>query len=146
MKRKDGMSNEIFERLTDALMTVGGAVPVVKCDEFTLLIKELFSPAEAELAAAMHAKKLILLTDVVGVMRDPNDEKTLISILTVDEVQKLIREGVIKKGMIPKTEACLKAIHGGVKQCHILKGTAPHVLLQEILTKSGAGTMIERGK
>jgi len=100
----------------------------------------------AELAAAMHAKKLILLTDVVGVMRDPNDEKTLISILTVDEVQKLIREGVIKKGMIPKTEACLKAIHGGVKQCHILKGTAPHVLLQEILTKSGAGTMIERGK
>lgn len=100
----------------------------------------------AELATVIHAKKLILLTDVVGVMRDPNDEKSLISNLTPDEAQKLTQEGVIKKGMIPKVEACLKAISGGVDRCHILKGTTPHVLLLEILTESGVGTMIERGK
>ncbi|MDI6643087.1 MAG: acetylglutamate kinase [Candidatus Hodarchaeaceae archaeon] len=100
----------------------------------------------AELAAAMHAKKLILLTNVAGVMRDPNDEKTLISVLTVDEAQKLIQEGVVKKGMIPKIEACLRAMQGGVERCHILNGTTPHVILLEILTKGGVGTMIERGK
>jgi acetylglutamate kinase len=100
----------------------------------------------AELAGAMHAKKLILLTDVIGVMRDPNDEKTLISQLTVEEAHKLIQEGVIKKGMIPKVEACIKAIQGGVERTHILKGIMPHALLLEILTEKGIGTMIERGK
>lgn len=100
----------------------------------------------AELAAAIHAKKLILLTNVVGVMRDPSNEKTLIPQLTPEEAQKLIQEGVIKKGMIPKVEACLRAIQGGVERAHIIKGTIPHVLLLEILTESGVGTMIERGK
>jgi acetylglutamate kinase len=100
----------------------------------------------AEVAAAIHAKKLILLTNVAGVMRDPSDEKTLISQLTPEEAQKLIQEGVIKKGMIPKVEACLRAIQAGVERAHILKGTMPHVLLLEILTESGVGTMIERGK
>jgi acetylglutamate kinase len=100
----------------------------------------------AELAGAMHAKKLILLTDVIGVMRDPNDEKTLISQLTAEESQKLIQEGVIKKGMIPKVEAGLKAIQAGVERVHILKGAMPHALLLEILTEKGIGTMIERGK
>jgi acetylglutamate kinase len=100
----------------------------------------------AELAAAMRAKKLILLTDVIGVMRDPKDEKTLISQLTAEETQKLIQEGVIKKGMIPKIEACLRAVQGSVERAHIICGTAPHVLLLEILTERGIGTMIERGK
>jgi acetylglutamate kinase len=100
----------------------------------------------AELAVAVHAKKLILLTNVAGVMRDPSNEKTLISQLTPEEAQKLIQEGVIKKGMIPKVEACIKAIQGGVERTHILKGTTPHVLLLEILMESGVGTMIERGK
>jgi acetylglutamate kinase len=100
----------------------------------------------AELAVAIHAKKLVLLTNVAGVMRDPSNEKTLISQLTPEEAQKLIQEGVIKKGMIPKVEACLKAIQGGVERAHILKGTTPHVLLLEILMESGVGTMIERGK
>ncbi|MEM2874740.1 MAG: acetylglutamate kinase [Candidatus Hadarchaeales archaeon] len=100
--------------------------------------------AAAEIAIAMKAKKLILLTDVSGVLRDPTNESTLISSLTVEEAQKLIQEGVIKKGMIPKVEACLRAIQGGVEKAHILKGTQPHVLLLEILTKTGVGTMIEK--
>jgi len=102
--------------------------------------------AAAELAGAMHAKKLVLLTDVVGVMQDPNDEKTLISTLTVDKAQKFMQDGVIKGGMIPKVDACLKAIHSGVERCHILKGNMPHALLLEILTEKGIGTMIERGQ
>ncbi|MDI6819641.1 MAG: acetylglutamate kinase [Candidatus Hodarchaeaceae archaeon] len=127
----------------------GGCIPVitpigVDAEGHSLNINADITAAE--LAGAMHAKKLILLTDVVGVMRDPNDEKTLISVLTVDEARKLIQDGVIKKGMIPKVDACLKAIQSGVERCHILKGTMPHVLLLEILTESGIGTMIERGQ
>ena len=127
----------------------GGCIPVITPIGVDAEGRSLNINADtvaAELSMALKAKKLILLTDVVGVMRDPSDEKTLISVLTADEAQKLIHEGVIKKGMIPKVEACLKAIQGGVERCHILKGTTPHVLLLEILTESGIGTMIERGK
>lgn len=98
----------------------------------------------AELAGVMHAKKLILLTNVVGVLRDVREEKTLIPRLTVEEAQKLIQEGIIKKGMIQKVEACIRAIKLGVERTHIICGTIPHVLLLEILTDSGVGTMIER--
>jgi acetylglutamate kinase len=100
----------------------------------------------ADLAIALKAKKLILITDVLGVMRDPSDEKSLISTMTVEEAQKLIQEGVIKSGMIPKIEACLRAVNAGVERAHILKGTLPHVLLLEILTDSGAGTMLLKGE
>lgn len=102
--------------------------------------------AAAELAGALRGKKMVLITDVIGVMRDPNDEKTLISVMTAEEAQKLIQEGVIKKGMIPKVEACLKALQSGVERCHIINGNIPHVLLLEILTETGVGTMIVRGK
>ena len=100
----------------------------------------------AELAEVMHAKKLILLTNVLGVMRDPKDEKTLIPKLTVEEARNLIQEGIIKKGMIPKVEACSRAVQAGVERAHIISGITPHALLLEILTESGIGTMIERGK
>jgi acetylglutamate kinase len=100
----------------------------------------------AELAVAMHANKLILLTDVAGVLKDPKDEKTLIPRLTVDEAEKLIQNGTIKKGMIPKIEACIKAIRMGVERAHIINGNVKHAILLELLTESGIGTMIERGK
>ena len=99
----------------------------------------------AELAVAMHAKKLILLTNVSGVLRDPHDEKSLIPHLTIEEARKLIEEHVIKGGMLPKMEACLKAVQAGVERAHVIDGCAPHALLLEILTESGIGTMIERG-
>jgi acetylglutamate kinase len=100
----------------------------------------------ANLAIALKAKKLILITDVLGVLRDPSDEKSLIPTLTVEEAQNLVQQGVIKKGMIPKIEACLKAVNAGVERAHILKGTLPHVLLLEILTDTGVGTMILKGE
>jgi len=99
----------------------------------------------ADLAISLKAKKLILLTDVIGVLREPGNESSLISTLTVDEAQQLMKDGVIKKGMIPKIEACMRAIKSGVERCHILSGTMEHALLVEILTNSGAGTMIVRG-
>lgn len=98
----------------------------------------------AELAVAMKAKKIVLITDVLGVLKDPSDEKSLISVLSPEEAQNLIQQKVIKKGMIPKIEASLKALKGGVERAHILKGTLPNVLLIEILTDKGAGTMIEK--
>lgn len=97
----------------------------------------------AELAAALKAEKLIILTDVPGVLEDPEDEDSLISELTLKEAQNLIDEGIIKGGMIPKVKACLKSVEKGVKRAHIIDGTIPHSLLLELLTESGIGTMIK---
>ncbi len=99
----------------------------------------------AELAVAVHAKKLVLITDVPGVLRDPKDEKSVIPVLTLTEAQRLLSEKVIRGGMIPKLEACIKAVQNGVERAHILHGAMPHALLLEILTEKGVGTMIERG-
>lgn len=95
----------------------------------------------AELAAALGAAKLILLTDVAGVLRDPEDPDTLISNLTRGEAGRLIEEGVVSGGMIPKVKACLRAIEGGVGKSHILDGRMPHALLLELFTDYGVGTM-----
>lgn len=99
----------------------------------------------AELASSLEAEKLILLTDVPGVLEDPNDEDSLISRLTLEEAQKLVENGDIKEGMIPKVQACINCVEGGVGRAHIINGEAPHSLLLELLTEGGIGTMIERG-
>lgn len=99
----------------------------------------------AELASSLKAEKMMLLTDVPGVLENPKDENTLISKLTLDDAQKKIDERTIKEGMIPKVKACIRSVKSGVNRAHIIDGTAPHSLLLEILTESGIGTMIERG-
>ena len=96
----------------------------------------------AQLAIALGAEKLILLTDTRGVLRDPADEDTLIHVIKPEEIPGLIDEGVISGGMIPKIECCASAIKGGVKRTHILDGRIPHSILIEMLTDEGAGTMI----
>jgi len=95
----------------------------------------------AEIACAIRAEKLILLTDVVGLLRNPADPSSLISEATPELVKELIAAGVIGGGMIPKVEACLKAAHRGVT-AHIIDGKAPHTILLELLTDKGIGTMI----
>ncbi|MGB9586914.1 MAG: acetylglutamate kinase [Armatimonadota bacterium] len=95
-----------------------------------------------ELAAALRASKLIVLTDVQGVYRDFSDKSSLISALPMTEAEQLIREKKIDRGMIPKIEACTIALRGGVEKAHIIDGTIPHSLLIEILTDKGIGTMI----
>ncbi len=95
-----------------------------------------------DVAAALKADKFILLTDVRGILRDRNDDSTLIQSLHMNEVEPLIAQGVIHGGMIPKVRACLDALRAGVKKTHILDGRLPHSLLLEILTDRGIGTQI----
>lgn len=98
--------------------------------------------AAGEVASAVGAEKLIILTDVPGVLRDPEDQSSLIPIIKVDEIPGLIEEGVISGGMIPKIETCVNAIEKGVNSCHIIDGRKKHALLLEVFTTEGIGTMI----
>ena len=100
--------------------------------------------AAAKLATALGAEKLILLTDIRGLLRDPKDEETLIHVVHVDDVAKLTDEGVISGGMIPKMQCCVDAIHGGVERVHILDGRIPHSILIELLSDRGIGTMMKK--
>ena len=98
--------------------------------------------AAAKLAVALGAEKLILLTDVRGILRDPSDEDTLIHVVRMSEVPMLIKDGIIKGGMIPKLECCVEAVRSGVIRAHILDGRVPHSILIEILSDQGIGTML----
>ena len=100
--------------------------------------------AAAKLAEALHAEKLILLTDVRGLLRDPKDEETLIHVLHTYDVPELVAQGVISGGMIPKMQCCVDAINGGVERVHILDGRIPHSILIELLSDRGIGTMLKR--
>lgn len=95
-----------------------------------------------KLAEALQATKLIILTDVEGILRDRNDKNSLISVIHSNEIDDLIKEGVIAGGMIPKVECCVSAIKNGVKSTHILDGRVPHALLLEVFTDKGIGTMV----
>ena len=96
----------------------------------------------AKIASSLKAEKLILLTDVAGVMKDPSDKESLISVLRLHQVPKLIIEGVIKGGMIPKIDCCVESIRMGVERAHIIDGRVPHSLLLELFSNEGIGTMI----
>ena len=98
--------------------------------------------AAGEVASAIGAEKLIILTDVPGVLRDPDDPDSLIQKIRISEIPGLIEEGIISGGMIPKIETCVKAIENGVTSCHIIDGRKKHSLLLEIFTTDGIGTMI----
>ena len=98
--------------------------------------------AAGELAAALKAEKLILLTDVRGVLRDPKDPSTLIPQIRLHEVPGLMSSGIIGGGMIPKIECCVNAVENGVHRTHILDGRIPHSILTEMLSHQGIGTMI----
>lgn len=100
--------------------------------------------AAAKLAEALGAEKLILLTDVRGLLRDSKDESTLIHVVRTQEVPALVEEGVISGGMIPKMQCCVDAIHGGVERVHILDGRIPHSILIELLSDEGIGTMMKK--
>ena len=98
--------------------------------------------AAAELAISLGAEKLILLTDVRGVLRDPKDDSTLIRQIRLEEVPSLLSSGVIGGGMIPKIQCCVNALEHGVHRTHILDGRIPHSILTEMLSHQGIGTML----
>nr|WP_278679031.1 acetylglutamate kinase [Clostridium paraputrificum] len=96
----------------------------------------------AKIASALKAEKLILLTDVAGVLKDPKDPTSLLSVLRLHEIPKLTLQGVIKGGMIPKIQCCVESVRMGVERAHIIDGRVPHSLLLELFSNDGIGTMI----
>ena len=98
--------------------------------------------AAAYIAGALNAKRLIMMTDIDGILRDKDDPSTLIHKLTVSEAKRLYEEGVISGGMIPKVDCCIDAIAKGVETVVINDGRVPHSILMELLTDEGAGTMV----
>lgn len=98
--------------------------------------------AAGEIAAALNAEKLVFLTDSPGLLSDLNDPESLIHQVRYAEVEELTRKGVIAGGMIPKIEACHKALDHGVRKTHIIDGRVPHALLLEIFTEKGLGTLV----
>jgi acetylglutamate kinase len=98
--------------------------------------------AAGEIAAALQGEKLVFLTDTPGLLREKDDPSTLIHQVQFSEVEDLTRRGVIAGGMIPKIEACHKALDFGVGKTHIIDGRVPHALLLEIFTEAGLGTLV----
>lgn len=95
-----------------------------------------------EVAGALGAEKLIMLTDVEGIYRDYHDKSSFISTLSLAEAQEMIKDGTIGGGMIPKVETCIKALQGGTGKTHIIDGRQPHSILLEIFTAQGIGTQV----
>ncbi len=98
--------------------------------------------AAGEIAHALNAERLILLTDTPGVLRDAQDPKSLITSLKVSDAKQVIQEGIAGGGMIPKIKSCLRALEGGVKKAHIIDGRIPHSVLLELFSNTGVGTQI----
>ena len=129
--------------ILDALQN--GYVPVVS----TIGIGEDSTPyninadtAAAKIAAKLNAENVILMTDTRGLLRDKDDEESLIPVVQVSEVPKLIKEGIIGGGMIPKVDCCVEAVRRGVKRAFIIDGRIPHAILNEMLSSEGIGTMV----
>lgn len=99
-----------------------------------------------EIAGALRAEKLLLLTDVEGIYRDYHDKSTFVSTLDFADAKAMIRDGAIEGGMIPKVEACIRALSGGAAKAHIIDGRQAHALLLEIFTDTGIGTEVVKGE
>lgn len=122
-----------------------GYIPVVStigCDKEGNAYNINGDTAAAFLAGALEADRLIMMTDIAGILRDKDDESTIIPEVTISEARKLYEEGIISGGMIPKVDCCIEAIEKGVKNVTIMDGRVPHSILMELLTDEGAGTMV----
>ena len=101
--------------------------------------------AAARIAGALNAERLIMMTDISGILKDKDDPSTLIPHITIDEARELYESGVISGGMIPKVDCCIDALEHGVDNVVIMDGRIPHSILMELLTDEGAGTMVMKG-
>ncbi len=123
-----------------------GYIPVIStigCDREGNAYNINGDTAAAYIAGALGAERLIMMTDIAGILRDRNDPSTLISEVSVSDAAKLREEGVISGGMIPKVDCCVTAIERGVSQVVIMDGRVPHSILMELLTDEGAGTLVK---
>jgi acetylglutamate kinase len=123
-----------------------GYIPVIStigCDKDGNAYNINGDTAAAFVAGALKAKRLFLMTDIAGILKDKDDPTTLIPEVTVSEAKKLYEDGIIGGGMIPKVDCCIEAIEHGVKKAIIMDGRVPHSILMETLTDEGAGTMVK---
>ncbi|MBR2870146.1 MAG: acetylglutamate kinase [Clostridia bacterium] len=122
-----------------------GYIPVVStigCDNDGNIYNINADTAAARIAGALGAERLIMMTDIVGLLKDKDDPKTLIPTIKVSEAKSLLEDGTISGGMIPKIKCCIDAISHGVKNVTIMDGRIPHSILMELLTNEGAGTEV----
>ena len=122
-----------------------GYIPVIStigCDRDGNAYNINGDTAAAHIAGALSAERLIMMTDIAGILRDKDDPSTLIPEITLQEADQLYADGVISGGMIPKVDCCITAINAGVKNVVIMDGRVPHSILMELLTDEGAGTWI----
>lgn len=123
-----------------------GYIPVVStlgCDRQGHAYNINGDTAAAYIAGALQAERLIMMTDIAGILRDKDDPASLIPEINLSEAENLYKEGIISGGMIPKVECCVTAIKQGVKKVIIMDGRVPHSILMELLTDEGAGTMVK---
>ena len=160
-----GIDGGIIEaKMKDELLGYVGEITKIRTQPITDLLEKNYIPiistvasdrqgntyningdtAAAHIAGALHAERLIMMTDINGVLRDKDDPSTLIRELTIGEARGLYDEGIISGGMIPKVECCIEAISEGVNNVTIMDGRVPHAILMELLTDEGAGTMVTR--
>ena len=141
------ITNVNVEPITDVLEK--GYIPVIStvgCDKEGNVYNINADTAAAKIAGILGAESLISMTDIEGILRDKDDPSTLISKICVKDAPKLVEEGVISGGMIPKVECCIDAIKSGVRKVFIIDGRIPHSILIETLTNEGIGTMFVRGE
>ena len=140
------ITNVNVEPITDVLEK--GYIPVIStvgCDKDGNVYNINADTAASKIAGILGAESLISMTDIEGILRDKDDPSTLISKIVVQEAPKLVEEGVISGGMIPKVECCIDAINSGVRKVFIIDGRIPHSILIETLTNEGIGTMFVKG-
>ena len=159
-----GMDGGIIEaRMKDERLGYVGEITKIRTRPITDLLEKNYIPvvstvasdhngnvyningdtAAAYIAGALGAARLIMMTDVAGILRDKDDPTSLITNITVSEAKQLYADGVISGGMIPKVNCCIEAIHAGVQTVTIMDGRVPHAILMELLTDEGAGTMVK---
>lgn len=140
-----GEISEVNEKVIEDCLD-GGYIPVISTVALNESDGKVYNInadyAAAKIALKLGAEKLILLTDVPGILKDIEDINSLISVLNVEDVSKLVKDKIIDGGMIPKVECCVEAVKGGVKRTHIIDGRTPHSILLEIFSDKGVGTMI----
>jgi len=140
------ITNINIQPITDLLEK--GYIPVVStvaCDENGNIYNINGDTAAARIAGALEAERLIMMTDIAGILRDKDDPSTLIPKITVEEARSLYEQNVISGGMIPKVDCCIDALSHGVNNVVIMDGRIPHSILMELLTDEGAGTMVTKG-
>lgn len=138
----DSINTEIVDVLTS-----NDYIPIISpigVDESGETLNLNADTVAGDIASHVGAEKLIILTDVPGILEDPDDPESLVRRVNMDETRELIEQGIVKDGMLPKVLTCMDAVKNGVSSAHIIDGRIKHSLLLEIFTKSGIGTMITK--